>query len=199
MAEENRESTNIKITPLLGQIRESYGRLVYTHKTHEKEADRQHRFHLRQQWGLIILTALGTGSFLFSILEIIVPQPISTIIISAVAIFTTWISLAATTLKFSEKSEEHRNTASELWDVRESYISLIADFMSGNITEDEARNRRDELQGTLHEIYNGAPRTTSKSYKLAREGLKENEELFFTQDEIDLLLPQVLRILGQGE
>lgn len=199
MTEENHESTNIKITPLLGQIRESYGRLVYTHKTHEKEADRQHHFHLTQQWGLIILTALGTGSFLFSILEIIVPQPISTVIISTIAIFTSWISLAATTLKFSENSEEHRNTAAELWDIRESYISLIADLISENITEDEARNRRDELQGALREIYSSAPRTTSNSYKLAQEGLKENEELFFTQEEIDLLLPQALRISGQGE
>ena len=40
-----------------------------------------------------------------------------------------------------------------------------------------------------------APRTISKAYKEATLGLKAKEEMYFTDDEIDTLLPANLRKL----
>ncbi|WP_431916540.1 SLATT domain-containing protein [Micromonospora wenchangensis] len=108
------------------------------------------------------------------------------------------LTLATKSFKFGEESEAHRDIASRLWDVRESYLSLIADLMSGATSASDARERRDTLQEATRAAYADAPRTTSKAYGKAQDGLKHNEELTFTSREIDLFLPEALR-LNKGE
>ncbi|MEU2913460.1 hypothetical protein [Streptomyces massasporeus] len=85
-----------------------------------------------------------------------------------------------------------------MWDVRESYISLIADLMSGTVSGAEGRERRDELQQAARDAYADAPRTSSRAFERAQGGLQNNEEMTFTSREIDLFLPEALR-LGEGE
>lgn len=70
--------------------------------------------------------------------------------------------------------------------------------MSGATSASDARERRDRFQETTRAAYADAPRTTSKAYGRAQDGLKNNEELTFTSREIDLLLPEALR-LNEGE
>ncbi|MBW8831485.1 MAG: hypothetical protein JF606_19115 [Burkholderiales bacterium] len=45
----------------------------------------------------------------------------------------------------------------------------------------------------LEEIYRGASRTDSKAYAAAQRALKDQEELFFSESELDHLLPKQLR------
>ena len=45
------------------QLRESYGRVVFSHKTHEKEADILLARLSRIKFGQIVLPAISTGSF----------------------------------------------------------------------------------------------------------------------------------------
>lgn len=49
---------------LLAQVREAFGRVVYSHKTQEKQADICFRRHRWQQGTLIALTAISSGTFL---------------------------------------------------------------------------------------------------------------------------------------
>lgn len=49
------------------------------------------------------------------------------------------------------------------------------------------------MQEQLLNVYKGAPRTISKAYKEACAALKKNEELTFTDGEIDAFLPKELR------
>ena len=53
-------------------------------------------------------------------------------------------------------------------------------------------------QQILREVYSSAPRTTTKAYGRAQKGLKSNEELTFSSRELDLMLPEALR-LNEGE
>ena len=43
------------------------------------------------------------------------------------------------------------------------------------------------------EIYSSAPKTSRKSYEETQEALKYEEENFFTEEEINLLLPPKFR------
>lgn len=90
-------------------------------------------------------------------------------------------------------AQRHRETASDIWNIRESYLSLIADTFNAEVAVDNLRNTRDELQAKLHEIYRGAPFTDGKAYKKAQDSLKDNEELMFSDKEIDEMLPTTLR------
>ena len=64
---------------------------------------------------------------------------------------------------------------------------------SENVEIEVIRNKRDQLQADLHAIYKGSPRTIGKAYKEATKALKENEELTFSDNEINNLLPIDLR------
>jgi len=179
---------------LLAQVREAFGRVVYSHKTHEKQADLCFTKHRWQQSALVVFTAISTGTFLAALVGDLVSPKFASLTTSFIALLVTTLSLAAKSFKFGEEAEAHRDTASRLWDVRESYLSLIADVMSGATSTADARERRDELQEATRASYAQAPRTTSKAYGKAQDALKFNEELTFTSREIDLFLPEALRL-----
>lgn len=183
---------------LLSQVRESFGRVVYSHKIREKQADICFTKHRLQQGVLIAFTALGSGTFLASVFGLVGNPVLTSLVTSSVALLVTWASLGAKTFRFAEESDAHRTIASRLWDVRESYISLIADMMSGDVTDADARVLRDELQEAARDAYADAPRTSHKAFRRAQDGLKDNEEMTFTPREIDLFLPEGLR-LEEGE
>lgn len=179
---------------LLAQVREAFGRVVYSHKTHEKQADICFRKHRLQQTALIVLTAVSSGTFLAAVVGALGDPVVTSLTTSFIALLVTVISLATKSFRFDEEAEAHRDVAAALWDVRESYLSLIADLMSGVTSDDGARARRDELQAATHKAYSGAPRTTVRAYARAQDGLKNNEELTFTPREIDAFLPEALRL-----
>jgi hypothetical protein len=64
---------------------------------------------------------------------------------------------------------------------------------AGLLSTEEIRIKRDKLQSDLHKLYKGSPRTINKAYSLASKSLKEMEEMTFCDEEIDKLLPPVLR------
>ena len=68
----------------------------------------------------------------------------------------------------------------------------------GTVSNAEGRERRNELQQAACDAYADAPRTSSRAFARAQSGLQNNEEMTFTSREIDLFLPEALR-LGDGE
>jgi SMODS and SLOG-associating 2TM effector domain family 4 len=66
-----------------------------------------------------------------------------------------------------------------MWNVRESYQSLIADSLDTEIPIQSLRDRRDGLQAALHKLYLAAPFTDDKAYAKAKSALKDNEDLMF--------------------
>jgi len=176
--------TNLQI------IRESFGRVVYAHKTHEKDAEISSRCRSRVKWINIILTTLTSGA----LIKIIITNQMTFIYLSA--------SLSAITLAFiifqlsfnpEERAERHRQSAKELWYIREKYVNLMADIVDERINDDTVTTRRNEIIEELKLIYKFAPTTSSKAYKKAQKALKINEELTFTNDEIDQFLPDELK------
>ena len=94
-------------------------------------------------------------------------------------------------------AQKHREAASDIWSVRESYLSLITDTFDEKLPLETIRARRDKLQATLHKIYHGAPHTNGKAYSAAQDSLKNNEDLTFSEKELDMLLPVSLRREGR--
>lgn len=138
----------------------------------------------------------SSGTFLTLVFGLFSNSTWTSLATSFCALLVSWMSLGAKTFKFDETSAARRDIASKLWDVRESYISLIADMMSGEISDADARKRRDELQTLARDVYSTAPRASGRAFARAQDGLKNNEEMTFTTREIDLFLPEALRLCG---
>jgi hypothetical protein len=96
-------------------------------------------------------------------------------------------------------AQKHRDTASDIWPIRESYLSLLTDIVGGDEDIKKLRERRDSLQQSLAAIYRGAPHTDGKAYSEAQKALQQNDEYTFSDEEIDKFLPEDLKKIARGE
>ena len=179
-----------QLKTLEAQIRESFGRVVYSHKTQEKCADIIFDLHKKLKLALIIISALVTTSFFVKIFgendwSLIIGGALSTILLG----LNTYLK----DYDLGEIAQKHTNAANQLWDIRESYLSLLTDVRANILSVNQVISQRDELQNRLFNIYSGSPRTNFKAYKEASKALKLNEELTFSDSEIDAFLPEALR------
>ncbi|OIQ97610.1 hypothetical protein GALL_203690 [mine drainage metagenome] len=174
---------------LEGQLREMYGRVAYTHKTHEKMADANTARHKTIKAVEIGVTALATGSLLLAILG---DSKAATVIGAIFSTASLAITLYFKEATLGEQSQKHTATASRLWGVREQLLSLLVDLHDQR-PEPDIRAIRDHLNAELEQVYKAAPRTSPAAYAAAQRALKDNEELYFSDDELDHLLPKDLR------
>lgn len=175
---------------LEAQIRECFGRVVYSHKTHEKCADiLLSRLSTIKIWQ-IVLSAVTTGGFLATIfgagqLGAIIGTIISTILLV--------LNAYTKNYDLGELAQKHKQAANDLWLIRERYLSLLTDLKMDDKSIEQLKKERDALLEELHAIYSGAPSTTFKAYKKAQSALKQYEEMTFSDEEIDAFLPKKLR------
>lgn len=173
-----------------GQLRECYGRVVYSHKTHEKCADillmRLSRIKLWQ----IILSAVTTGGLIAVVLGTGQLGAIVSILTST-ALFG--LNTYTKDYDLGELALKHRQTASDLWIVREKYLSLLTDLRIGKKNINEIQLNRDALLDELNIVYKRAPITNFNAYKKAQEALRELEEMTYSDKEIDAFLPNELK------
>src|SRR5690606_22611989 len=177
-------------TLLESQIRELYGRVVYTHKTHEKCAD----VLKNRSDGLKLAEILLSAATTTSVLVILFGD--GKIFQFIAALFST--ALLALTLYSKDFNllaiaEKHKQAALDILEIREQLLSLLVDIRIGNKEIKQLQQTRDELNEKLTNTYRGAPKTINKAYQIASKALKENEEFTFSDPEIDKFLPESLR------
>lgn len=173
---------------LYQQIQEEYGKLVYTYTCHLKMAQILKRRNSFFKWLQIILSALSTGGFI----SVICTDEKN--LAWAGALLSTILLVVTSYLKevdLASDSKSHIKTASDLWPLREEYVSLMTDM---NFMEDtDVITKRDDLLSKTAAVYSVALPTNEKAYSQAQEALKNREEQFFTQEELNLMLPIHLR------
>lgn len=176
---------------MLQQVRECYGRAVYTHKTHQKAADIILTWNGRIKLTQIIISALITTSVIAAFFD-----ENGKVAIALSAILSASLTCMNAYLKdfdLGELAQKHRDAANDIWLVREKYLSLITDLVGNTVTLEQAVERRDMLLSELHAAYSAAPNTNAAAYKKAQTALKNEEELTFSSEEIDKLLPPGIR------
>ncbi|MBY4639055.1 SLATT domain-containing protein [Gluconacetobacter entanii] len=178
------------VATLEGQLRECFARLVYSHKTHEKQGDLCAETLRRFKIGQIALSAITTSGTLAVLFTEDFLLKAMTALVSLITLF---ISGYMKGFDPGAVAQKHRDTAADMWAIRESYLSLLTDLMSRTIDEKTACERRDQLQDALAAIYKSAPRTTPKAYRLAQKALQMKEDYTFNPGEIDKFLPPALK------
>lgn len=160
---------------LKNQIEDLAGNVIYTYSAHWNIVARLKRQYKFLQVIQIVLTALSTCGFLATIIAGISYLSWLGGATSALALA---INLYMLNFNIPKAIESHRAAANALWDVRESYRSLLIDFHE--LTEQEIRQKRDELIHKVSEINKRYPETDDESFKLAQKdinkyGFSDNE------------------------
>ena len=172
------------------QLRECYGRVVYSHKAHEKCADILCERLGKIKFWQIVLSSITTVGFITAIFGVGSVGAVIGVLISTILLV---LNAYTKNYDLGELAQKHRQAAADLWLIREKYLALITDLRVGKEALEKITNRRDALLNDLHGVYLGAPSTTYQAYKQAQEALQQYEEMTFSDAEIDTLLPHKLR------
>lgn len=183
-----RNSKNSQGFKLESQLREAYGKIVYTYTCHNKKATRLLKLNDNIKVWQIVLSALSTGGF---ITTIIFNDTLVKIIGAIISFLLVIVNSYTKNFNLVGEANEHIKTANLLWKIREEYISLLIDFEI--LSVEEIMVKRDELQNRTFEVYSSSLSTDKKSYKEAQKSLKTEEEQTFSEKEIDVMLPSSIR------
>jgi hypothetical protein len=175
---------------LEGQLRECYGRVVYSHKTHEKCSDiLLDRLSSIKLWQ-IILSALTTGGFISTFLGAGDIGAGVGLILSTILLV---LNAYTKNYDLGELAQKHKQAANDIWLIRERYLSLLTDLAMKEKPIEKIKEDRDELLESLHAVYVGSPSTTFEAYRKAQSALQTKEDMTFSDDEIDAFLPSELK------
>lgn len=179
---------------LEGQLRECYGRVVYTHKTHEKHADDLIKQNSCIKWGQIILSAIIAGGVITMLFEFCPEyKKIAEVIVAIISTILLVLNSYIKDYDLGTIAQKHRQVAAEIWLIREKYLTLLTALRMKQLSIDEICSQRDKLLEDLHSIYSGAPSTKFEAYQKAQDALKNKEDMTFSDDEIDKFLPKELK------
>jgi hypothetical protein len=177
------------LVPILATARELYGRVVYAHKTHEKE---------REIWSdkvcwmnRVSIALAGITTILAVISASIKPMwaMVSTALSAAATVcFAIWQS----SFDPAAKEARHRVAAKELLWLREQLLLLITNGQSPSAAPEQLQRRLESITQELTAAYKFVPDTSPKAYAMAGRSLKSGH-FTFSDDEIDGFLPTELR------
>jgi hypothetical protein len=179
---------------LVDHLRLTFGHVIYTHRAHTQLAARDMRWNrlLQGVEGLGLLAVVG-----FSV-ALLTTGERSYGVATAAAAGAAVVALAARVLLDLDASgHAHRLCGARLWHIREQYRALLGDLQDGSITLDDARERRDALMLTLHDIYDKAPAADQAAYEAARRAIPADHEAMLSDEEVDRFLPPALHKGGQ--
>lgn len=170
------------------QITEAYGKVVYTYTSHLKHMNILLEKQSRLKTGQLVISAIASGGIIGAIfLDHFWLKLVSALISTC----STAINLYLKSSDFQEDARQHRVASDELWLIREDYLSLLTDF--DTLPIEDIKSQRERLKQTVYEIDSTFPKTNSKSYSQAQQALKDDEEQFFSTDELNRMLPEHLR------
>lgn len=182
--------TNSQAKILEDQIRECYGKLVWTYTTHQKCVDILEKKSKRIKFLKISLNSISATGLVSYIITNQTWLPITTIIFTTLALF---LDIYTLSYDIDKEINSHVDMINKLWNIRESYLSLLVDIKSNCISIKEIMKKRDELQELLNSVYENGPRTNPKAYKKASVALKINEDMTLHDEEVDSFLPGSLK------
>lgn len=176
--------------PNIQAIRESFGRVVYSHKTHEKAREYASHRATIVKWANIALTTVTSTTLVTTVFT---DQKVLLYVGSILSTLTLAFVIFQLSFDPANEAERHRTTAKALWYIRERYIHLLTDIKA-DPTSVNIQQQRDELMEELRKIYDLAPDTSSRAYKAAQKALQVSEDMTFSNEEINHFLPDSLHV-----
>lgn len=178
---------------LEGHLRECFGRVVYSHKTHEKCKDQLRDKLGKVKFAQMVLAAVSTGGGVTAICDIGGWRTFGAIVATLVS--TALLILNAYTKEndLAQLAERHRKIGAELWCIREKYQALLVALAMNTKPVQDISAEADALLESLGTIYKDAPSTTPVAYAKAQEALQVKQDMTFEDGEIDKMLPPELR------
>ena len=151
---------------LYQQLKEQYGKVVYTYTAHLKNAGFLQRDCNRFKWVQIILSAISTGGFVATvIMDEAKVAWVGGIVSTALLVVNGYLK----SKDFAAEEQKHIDVANSLWSIREDYISVLTDFDA--LSENEIMEK-----GNCLRI--GLPKYMRMQFKRTKEVTRQRSKLY---------------------
>ena len=181
----------------LSIVRQSFANTVFTHKVQEVAAENQEKSVLVIKIINIILVSIV---LILLIIQATNPSNLLFSYIGAgITVAEVIFLIIQLSFSFERKVIMHKNSALKYMSLRDAYRALITDIMNASTPTNEVVARRDLLQREYQIVSDLAPQTGGKEYteaqkRLNKRGSVQGEEFTWSDEEIDLFLPESLRL-----
>ena len=175
---------------LENNVRHTFMSVVWSHKIQEKQADILTRRYKNLEILRIACSAI-TSAGLISL--IFTEQFLIKIVATIISFISTLISMFYQSFEIQKSITNHKNSATELLIIRNKLQLLLVEIKLRNKSEIEIVELYRQLVDKLADVYKTAPNTTDKAVKLAANALNVSKDNEFSDDEIDINLPDSLR------
>ena len=150
---------------LYQQLKEQYGKVVYTYTAHLKNAGFLQRDCNRFKWVQIILSAISTGGFVATvIMDEAKVAWVGGIVSTALLVVNGYLK----SKDFASEEQKHIDVANSLWSIREDYISVLTDFDA--LSENEIMEKRELLKDRTAKVY--------EQFKRIKEVTRQRSKLY---------------------
>ena len=177
-------------------VRQTYMRVVWSHKIQEKQADiLTDRYSCFEFIRVICISLTSFGLIALLFCDVFTVKLLSTL----VSFISTVIAVLFKSFNVQENIRKHKQSANELLKIRDQLHLLLVKIQLDVDSKAELLQEYESLLKNLWEIYDDAPNTSDKAVKNASKALKKNKDNEFTDQEIDSNLPESLRRGGENE
>lgn len=184
-----------KYKVLEDNVRNTFIRVVWTHKIQEKQADIYfERYKMMEHTKIICatITSVGIISTIFS------DELIIKIMTALLSFVVATVSALFSSFDYQNLINRHKKTANELLVKRDRIQDLLLKINIKNYSIEDLMNEYEKLKFGLEKIYLDAPQTTNKAVEKANIALNMKKDNDFTESEIDNNLPKSLRKDGEN-
>lgn len=180
---------DMELAPILATAREIYGRVVYSHKTHEQEREIWAQKSCTMNRINIWLTALTAS---FAVVSATLKPTWALILTALFAAATVAFAMYQSGFDPVGKESQHRTAAKELLWIREQLLLLITRCHIPGADRKQLEQMLELITREVTAVYKFAPNTSSQAYQAA-DGMIKSGHFTFSDDEIDAMLPTELR------
>lgn len=171
-------------------VRTRYASVAWTHKIQEKQAEiYDSRYSTMATINIIAASVTSAGVISLFFTEQVWVKYASTI----VSFVTVFLGSYLKTFDFSSMSKSNKAAATKLVVLRDELQTLLFKIRVCSNPINELECEFEDIQKRIHAVYAEAPKTTDAAVKMAGEAINLKKDNSFSDDEIDLLLPEALR------
>lgn len=172
------------------QVRTRYKSVAWTHKIQEKQAEiYDKRYAIIATINILAasITSAGIVSTFFT-------DGTGMKVISAIVSFiTVFLTALLKSFDYQSMAKANKTAATKLVILRDELQLLLYKIRYATQPVTELIEEFSTIQVKVHAVYQEAPQTTDKAVEKADAALKEKKDDTYTDEEIDMLLPESLR------
>lgn len=147
------------------------GLVGQNYSAHARAAERLAAVAFRIKMAIVALSALATGSVVFTLLRPGREYQIAAAVISAIALAS---HVASVAYGFDARVHAHRLLAHRLWLVGERHRELLTEIKDGLVDSDAILHRREMLSAQVHSTYEQGFPIDQQAYESMRQVPFEN-------------------------